>query len=206
VSADKNIIDIVEDSWRIIEPVLELHAPEVFATLRPGASSAELDDLERKIGVTLPNDLRRSLELHNGQDDPSRCLTFCENNLLMSAAEIAKDWQMLTTEATGFDNGNRIDSSTSNSIHGEWWRRSCIPFGSGEGDYACVDTISSTHGAAGRIVIHVHDDSLEETRMPSFADWLQRVAAALNDGKFDRLSHGFFHTHPDFAWTWNSVP
>jgi cell wall assembly regulator SMI1 len=194
---------LLDDIWTRIERVLVVHAPEVMETLAPGATRDEIAELEAGVGLKLPRDLRRSLEIHNGQRDP-QCNQFCGTVSLMSTADILRDWAMLTEIAVDFDEQHGVYSPEKNSLNADWWRRSCIPFGDhGSGDLTCVD-MSPEGGAVGRIVEHINSNPMEETNMPSFADWLDRVASALEAGRFDREPYGFFNVHPQFAWKWNS--
>jgi cell wall assembly regulator SMI1 len=73
--------------------------------LAPGATAADLDQVKSVTGVQLPPDLRESLEVHNGQRDPTRCLKFCGLMGLMSSAEIVRDWQMLTELGEDLEKG-----------------------------------------------------------------------------------------------------
>lgn len=192
--------DLLSDVWARIERVLAVHAPEVLQTLAVGASSAQIAELEAQTRLTFPPDLRRSLELHDGQKDPSQCLKFCGTMSLLSTGDMIREWKMLTELGIGFDRDNGEYDSSNNSLNGDWWRLSCIPFGHCEGYYSCVDTLAAEHLPAGRIVEHTHDGPMEETNMPSFADWLERVAIALEAGRFDRNLRGFFSVYPEFNW------
>jgi cell wall assembly regulator SMI1 len=196
----KNAKRAINGIWRRIERRLQIHAPEVFATLSPGASAAELKKLETAIDLKLPADLRQSLTIHNGQNDRTRCLTFCGYASLMPARNIVRDWRMLTKLGVQFDKESGDYSPAKNRLNHDWWRRSCIPFAEFEGDYTCVDMKATKGLRSGRIVEHTHDSLMSETKMPSFTDWLERIARALEAGKFDREVYGYFQVHPDFAW------
>ena len=190
--------------WTRIEKVLQVHAPEVFETLTPGASTEELKNIECALSLKLPSDLRRSLEIHNGQHDPSQCFSFCGAMHLMSTTDIIRDWKMLTEIGVECEQQEGIHHPDHISLNRDWWRRSCIPFGHSNGYYTCVDMKGAKGLKVGRIVEHTHDDAMEETNMPSFADWCERVALALEHGDFERNKHGFFRVKPKFAYKWNS--
>jgi cell wall assembly regulator SMI1 len=184
--------DNIADAWCRIEKVLEAHAPEVLATLAPGAFEDELKTLERSIGLNLPIDLRRSLQIHNGQNDPTRCLHFCGSETLLSAVEIGQTWHMLTDLAVSFDRQNNTYADTKNSLNGDWWRRTCVPFAGCEGDYFCVDTDPTAPVEKPGIVVHVHDGSIDSTSLMNYRDWLLYVLKALEAGSFDRNTYGYF--------------
>jgi F-box protein 3 len=55
-------------AWQQIHSWLDLHAPQILASLRPGATEAELDDAERMLKVQFPAALRVLYRIHDGQD------------------------------------------------------------------------------------------------------------------------------------------
>ena len=55
-------------AWQQIHSWLDLHAPEILASLRPGATEAELDEAERTLKVRFPAALRVLYRIHDGQD------------------------------------------------------------------------------------------------------------------------------------------
>jgi cell wall assembly regulator SMI1 len=175
---------------------LPFNAPEVMETLPTGASLDEISELERAMGLNLPPDLRRSLEIHNGQNDPSRCLNFCGVVSLLSTSEILSNWKMLSETNSEFDKEEWVKERAAKL---DWWRASCIPFGNCEGDFSCVDTSAAGDLPAGRVVQHTHDGEIGETNIRDFTDWLERVASSLEAEKFDRKVHGYFTSYPEFA-------
>jgi cell wall assembly regulator SMI1 len=57
----------VAESWRRIEEWLDEHLPAVKATLRPGVSRKHLSEFEKLVGRALPEDVRESWRIHDGQ-------------------------------------------------------------------------------------------------------------------------------------------
>lgn len=57
----------VAESWRRIEAWLDKHLLAVKATLRPGVSKRDLTRFEKVIGRALPEDVRQSWLIHDGQ-------------------------------------------------------------------------------------------------------------------------------------------
>lgn len=57
----------VAESWKRIEAWLESNAPAVRKSLRGPASETDLDRLEETIGLALPDDVRESYLIHDGQ-------------------------------------------------------------------------------------------------------------------------------------------
>jgi cell wall assembly regulator SMI1 len=103
---------------------LARHRQRYRAGMLPGASPGDLDDLQKKINFSLPDDLRTWLGWHNGQE-PDLVGHFLENWDLMSSAEIAEVKQALDADR---------DSKTG-------WQKAWIPFlDDDQGDYIVLDT------------------------------------------------------------------
>jgi cell wall assembly regulator SMI1 len=183
----------IAEVWRRIEHVLAVEAPEVHQTLQAGATAAAIDIIEKEIGFRFPVDLRGSLQIHNGQHDPSRCLKFCGSETLMTTDDIIRDWQMLTEVGKECDLQSGIDPTNRVSLNDDWWKQSCIPFADSEGYYSCVDMDPALGTSIGQVVYHTHDSELEVSQIRGYGAWLKRVMLALEAGRFQRDEYGFFH-------------
>src|SRR6266851_8298885 len=104
--------------WTRIECVLHQHVPDTASTLARAATDREIADLQAAIGLVLPEDFRQSLELHNGQDDPTRCHSFTIEGLLARTNQIAETWRMLTDLDEGF---RQQEANWDSHSRGEWW-------------------------------------------------------------------------------------
>lgn len=62
---------MVVDSWRRIEKWLAKHVPDILAALRPPATKANLRQIEKAIANSLPDDVRESYLIHDGQTSQS---------------------------------------------------------------------------------------------------------------------------------------
>ena len=58
---------VVKDAWTRIETWCRRHHPRLMEVLNPGESQEELLAIERTIDQLLPEDVRTSLLIHNGQ-------------------------------------------------------------------------------------------------------------------------------------------
>jgi hypothetical protein len=97
---------------------------------------------------------------------------FVDHQWLLSTTEIAAQWKMR--------------NDVNEEPEPRWWASRCIPFTESEGDALVVDT--SRAGAP--VMAHVHDNGILEAALaPSLGDWLERLADALEGGRF-RLEHG----------------
>jgi cell wall assembly regulator SMI1 len=60
----------VAESWRRIEAWLDEHLPAVKSSLRPGVSKRDLNKFEKAFERPLPEDVRESWLIHDGQGQP----------------------------------------------------------------------------------------------------------------------------------------
>jgi len=57
----------VKNAWAHIKTYMHTHCPHIYDTIREGATEAQLDDLERKVGSELPRSMRCVYRIHDGQ-------------------------------------------------------------------------------------------------------------------------------------------
>jgi cell wall assembly regulator SMI1 len=174
----------IPDLWSRIERVLEQQAAEAAATLAGPATDQQIEELEAAIGQTLPGDLRSSLKVHDGQRDPTRCHAFCGEGMLLSVAEIADRWKMVTE----IDEENRFSAAPG---QGPWWKASCIPFTDADGNMLCVDMDPSLGSRRGEVVCHVHDSEIERGLGASYETWLSSLVKRLEAGRFRIDDYGY---------------
>jgi hypothetical protein len=79
--------DRLGDVWPRIERWLAAHAPDLAASLRPGATADAIDALERDLAIALPPDVRAAWLVHDGQARGAPPLY--ESFRLLSLAEMA---------------------------------------------------------------------------------------------------------------------
>ena len=157
----------MNETWMKIEGYLSDNVPSVIETLNNPATESEIMALEEAVGYSLPDDFRSFLLVHNGQEDPSRLQTLCEEGTLLSTRAIIETYKML----------NEINES--NEVGPvEWWGRKYLPITDCEGDHLSIDLES------GEIVMHVHDSEIERGISNSFKEWFISKLAVFEEGKF----------------------
>ena len=176
----------VAESWSIIEKVLAEQAPQVAGTLRAGASPEDIALLESKIGLKLPSDFRESLEIHDGQDDPSRLLGIFNFNLLLPGSQVIADYEM---HRDLFEFEPPIDWLVPDKIQNRIWTPGWVKFTEAEGNGYVIDMSPARNGSLGQIFYRCHDDNPIEVIAPSFRALLSRVAALMAEGTYS-LKHG----------------
>ncbi|HEY9877863.1 MAG TPA: SMI1/KNR4 family protein, partial [Leptolyngbyaceae cyanobacterium] len=76
--------------WARIDAWLMANAPGVLQTLKPGASDAQIKAFEQVVGVQLPEDVKASFRIHNGQSDYEYGLI--DGRELLSLDRIQDEW------------------------------------------------------------------------------------------------------------------
>jgi cell wall assembly regulator SMI1 len=135
--------------------------PRFFAGLKPGATKAELADLEKQLGRSLPKDLRSLLAWHNGQSDDF-VGRFEQDWLLMSCQRIAAAKAELDRDAAR-------------------WNASWIPFLDNDaGDYLCLDNSQAIAPVNGFWL----GETNNEVVAPSLGQWLQDFVENVEKGSY----------------------
>ncbi|MCI0529674.1 MAG: SMI1/KNR4 family protein, partial [Nitrospira sp.] len=61
-----NLDVIIQNIWRDIEVWYRENAPRLLQDLKDGASDQQISEFEAAIGMSLPDDYKTSVRLHNG--------------------------------------------------------------------------------------------------------------------------------------------
>ncbi|KJR83752.1 uncharacterized protein SPSK_00111 [Sporothrix schenckii 1099-18] len=91
----------VASSWRRIDKWAEENYPELFDQLCEGCTNNDLNELEHVLDCSLPNDVRESLQQHDGQErggNPTGIIFGC---MLLDCEEIVQErdqWRKVNTE------------------------------------------------------------------------------------------------------------
>lgn len=83
----------VGHSWKRIDRWVEDHYEELFDNLCEGATTNDVNELEHELDATLPQDVRESLQIHDGQERgglPTGIIFGC---MLLDCEEIVQEWQ-----------------------------------------------------------------------------------------------------------------
>jgi cell wall assembly regulator SMI1 len=173
--------------WSRIELWLRENAPQVLGTLNPGATKEQIEQIETKLAVALPRDMKESYRIHNGQSvNPvdGSVLVLIDGFELLSLEALAEIWagwkQMLEQ---GMFKG--IQSEPSGPVQPFWWSNLWIPVtDNGYGDHYCVDLDPGPGGLVGQIISVWHENPHRVVLAPSFRQWLDRFANALESGVY----------------------
>ncbi len=180
----------LENSWHRIEQWAADNDLNLFEYLNRGASETELEELQRELGRTLPDDLLNCLRRHNGERDLRGAL-FVDMGAWLSAEDILRIRQLLIdgsatheeiqeAEVAGLvaDQIIHIDGPVRPlSYHPDW-----VPILDMNGDVFWMLDFAPPDGGTPGQVIRIDIESLDwQVVAPSFAAFLEAYVEALEN-------------------------
>lgn len=177
----------MKEIWTQIDDWLIANAPQIFEDLQSGASETEISELEESLAIKLPEDVKASYRIHNGQSDGT--YGFLDGREFLSVERIKQEWtvwkDLLDSGTFQDQDGHDIGSEPELGIRNVWWSAKWIPITyDGGGNHDCLDLEPSEGGNVGQIITMWHDDSDRKLVASSFREWLQEYAEGLKEGKF----------------------
>lgn len=159
----------MNNQWERLESWLKTHNPALLADLNPPASDADIQELEQKLGVTLPADFVECLKVHNGQKGESDWLF--SGSEFLSSRRIVDEWTIWKDLLAGGD-FDGAEAEPGVGIQPAWWNLRWIPFTyNGAGDHLCLDLDPASGGQVGQVITLWHDDGARQKKADSFAQW-----------------------------------
>ncbi|KAL2127598.1 hypothetical protein VTI74DRAFT_10444 [Chaetomium olivicolor] len=83
----------VASSWNKIDRWAEENYPELFDQLCEGCTTNDLNDLEYQLDCSLPQDVRESLQIHDGQERGGTPTGIIFSGMLLDCEEIVQEWE-----------------------------------------------------------------------------------------------------------------
>jgi cell wall assembly regulator SMI1 len=159
--------------WSQIRSLIGMYAPESIARLQGGASGPTRDALRASIGLELPDDLRASLAVHDGQRPPYMSSVLFNSEYLLPADQIAAVWSSRKEVADDLE----LHGQSATSVL-RWWDPLLVPVTESNGDGFCV------HSGTGAVHYHTHDGELEGPLFSSWRAFLENLADSIENGRF----------------------
>ncbi|KIW75987.1 hypothetical protein Z517_10732 [Fonsecaea pedrosoi CBS 271.37] len=127
----------VAHSWKKIDRWAEKNYPELWDQLGEGCTQNDINELEHELNMSLPQDVRESLAIHDGQERGGRPTGIIFGCMLLDCEEIVqewKNWQIVNEEylsgarkssysSKGLTNGS---SSSSQANGNRYWRQELL--------------------------------------------------------------------------------
>jgi len=79
-------------SWRKIERWAETNYQELYDNLCEGCTQNDINELEHELDVSLPQDVRESISIHDGQERGGRPTGIIIGCMLLDCEEIVQEW------------------------------------------------------------------------------------------------------------------
>jgi cell wall assembly regulator SMI1 len=175
----------IEEQVREVISILKDQFGEVPDGLRAGASEAKIAFAEEVIGLRLPDDLRRLLRMHDGEDYNATNVLLGGRSWLMPTTEITKQVRELCGLAA---RSGRLDVADETGIEviGPakpcYWNRRWIPFWTFDSPWA-IDMDPAAGGAEGQVLAVVWDDGVVRVEFESLTAMFASYLAALRRGE-----------------------
>lgn len=182
-------LESVKNAWDRLEAWCRRYLPTLLDTLNPGATAAEITNLEQIIQQPLPEDVRVSLSIHNGQhwQNSSRFIFGLD---LLDAERISEEgqkWRACDMYNEEFKDSMRVFPE--DAIKLDYANPGWIPLTrDGGGNHLGVDLAPGPAGAAGQVISFGRDEELKCVLGPSWGDFLLSYAKFLESGVLQNLS------------------
>jgi cell wall assembly regulator SMI1 len=152
---------------------LRANRPGYYAHLQPGVTEAQLDRLNARFSIALPDGFRQLYRWRNGHDMHSS--ESLQHNLMFSSLEDIARIKELMDSMIGSDFEDP-----------RWWRRSWVPFlENGAGDHWCLDLLAEDGGRPGQVITFYHDWDQRPIRFPSLETWLEHLVGSMESGTLE---------------------
>lgn len=186
----------IAESWSRIQKWLHDNAPEDLH-LPEGVTDDVLDEVENRLGIRLPKQMRESYSLHDGS---ARTWIFDQGYLmpLFRPQHLPKRKRALYDEVVDscvfmrnmLHNGNFEDrgfvSEPIGPIKTDWWLDNWLPITSNSsGDHLCVDLSPAKGGKKGQIIDWWHERGATSVIAPDFQSLLSIAADKFEAGQFE---------------------
>ena len=129
-------------SWKKIDKWAEKNYTELFDNLCEGCSQNDINELEHELDRSLPQDVRESLTIHDGQERGGRPTGVIVGCMLLDCEEIVQEWNNWKTvneeylsgakkptphyPLKGLNSGVSSSSSTQHQTHNKLWRQELL--------------------------------------------------------------------------------
>jgi cell wall assembly regulator SMI1 len=165
------------------------HVPAIHATLRPGVSDANLDVLEYRTGLKLPESFRTLYRWHDGQDGRVGGVFGLS---FLSLAEVRsrwEGWQNLIFNEPDLDTELPSESFPPDFIQDAHATAGWLGFlHDGGGNFVGLDFNPGPGGAAGQVITFGRDEESKYVLAASLGDFLREYAGRLSAGRVSAVT------------------
>jgi cell wall assembly regulator SMI1 len=172
----------MSNAWKRIDQWLAKNSAKVASDLQGGAREADFAEAESVLGIKLPDQVRSSYRIHNGQEGGVPPLA--GSWVFLSLEDMVGQWKL---QKKLLDTGKFADNraTAKGPVRAEWWNEKWIPFAyNGSGNLLCADLDPAERGKPGQVVAYVHDAEVRECVAESVDAWFEQLASEMEAGKY----------------------
>jgi cell wall assembly regulator SMI1 len=181
----KDIEKAIQNIWKDIENWYRTNVPHFLEDLRDGVSDEHINEFEALFGVSLPEDYKASLKIHNGY-------VSLHDYTYLSLDVVFHKWSSMTklSESGSFEENEVSDAG--GLIQNTWWHRGWIPFAEdGGGNMICIDMMPTEAGVKGQILYMELRSGPFVSKYKSFLEWLDGYKDDLYQDVYEVDEDGF---------------
>jgi len=177
----------IKQLWQRLETWANNNAPELLDELQGPASDIEIEELEKRLHLILPEDLKESLLIHNGEDDGWPARVFYEYGAYLPVPKIYNMWKKLSSLSKNSERYVDDDEQPSdNRIKLVTFSERWIPVMEQNGDvFWAVDLDPGETGINGQIIEVDWECDSYRVIAESFNDLFFKYVKSLESGKID---------------------
>jgi cell wall assembly regulator SMI1 len=178
----------MQSIWTRIEKWLGENAPHILNTLQPGANEAEISELEARLSICFPEDVRASYLIHNGQSDDGE--GFLYGYELLPLEFICRAWEINQEINHNQQIRENVYAQTlgevrENIFQEDYLNSLWIPLATDiSGDHYCLDLSPDPKGILGQMIRLDYEQDVYPVLAPSFHVWMEQFADALESGEY----------------------
>jgi len=184
----------VKQAWQRIEAWFSANAPDYLKRLQPPATPAAIEQAESELKQKLPDDLKVSLQVHNGQNP--RAMEIFGTWGLHGLEKAMYSWRKFSGMAEdgtlSTEDSPKIKASP--SVRPRQWDHGWLPISpKGSGDHLLLDLDPKDPACRGQVITFSPRSSTRQVVAPGFGAWLEQIAADLESGKWVMDEDGKLH-------------
>ena len=189
----------IQKAWQRLEQWAANNAPAMLEDLAPGATDAEISELETALGLTLPDDYRESLSIHNGETDGWPNKVFADRGAYLSTQRSAAERSGRLQVAADLDTDDLDDPeslirdgviSVDGPVRPVMFDSTWLPVMECNGDvFWALDFSPAEGGTVGQLIEVDWESCLWRVTAASFSDFLVGYVTELESGAY-RLVDG----------------
>jgi cell wall assembly regulator SMI1 len=190
---------LVKEAWDRIETWCRQHHPQLIDLLNPGASEDEIKAVESVIKQRLPEDVRTSLMIHNGQSRNHPAFLFGQI-ALASCERITGNWKLW--QGCDLDDA-RLKFYPEDAIVHRYYDPGWIPIAVENNNCLAVDLAPGSAGICGQVITYGRDIYNLGVVAPSWGEFLLSNAKLLESGILGEISSDVDNWWDDFYSVWD---